>query len=51
MNDPNVLKLTDFFKNDVGVRVKNSILHILNDCLENRPSTMAIEGNINKIGF
>ena len=37
-NDPNVLKLPDFFKNDVGLKVKFHFGHILNDCPENGPS-------------
>ena len=35
---PKVLKILDFFKNDVKLRVKES----LNDCLENSPSSTKI---------
>ena len=35
---PRDLKIPDFFKNDVRLRVKEFFEHILNDCLENEPS-------------
>ena len=44
-NDPNVLKLPDFFKNDVGPKVKESFGHILNDCPENGLSSTKISEN------
>ena len=37
--DPNVLKLPDFFNNDVIAKVKESFGRIFNDCPENGPSS------------